>query len=313
MSYFTKIANIFDSCVDNTDKRLYNIKCNLYKVIVFCLLLPCLVAFCGLDDACFAETVACEEIEAAFLRFECVSGDMSEMRLSLSVEEGFAVCGLSISVCYDSERVSFGEIVPSESLREGGGVISHADRGGEIDIIVDFSKNYTEGELCELIFPVIGGDGGIFFEMKLSSAYRWDKGSLISLRGNQFGSILVALRDKGETSALSVLRLDTFSSGEKVDITVWMNAPNVCFAAGLEVYAVEIVSFESESFSLIGAHGGDAGGERRFSQTFSLPAIGGYFVIVKPVAYFKSGAVFGNDTVILIDNGELLRYPELLN
>ena len=310
LSYFIKLLNIFRAVVDNLNKRIYNNKCNsrVFYAFAACaaLIFVCVpILVCGYDEAAFGK----ESDGANLARIELVGLPSSDgtINLSLSVSDGVPFCGAWVFVSYDSEAVMLKDISSANALAEQGGVLSFADTGGEIEIIVDFSENYTDGSLGEMAFEVTDTSHSqeVRFEVRVEALYFWDDDELVEADLPQGSEILVVIPQKTVENSSFALSVNAEIRGETVDLILSAIAPERSFAAGFEIYAVDMSSLESQYFSVLRVLGGDMAEERSFCHTASLSCEKYYCVIIKPVVYLGNSVPTGREIVIFVDNGSL--------
>ena len=304
MSFFSNLVNILKAYADKASKELYKVKNNFYVFTLMVLAFG--VGISSLAVVCGASGVF-KESEPISVKLESLPSSDGKLRLSLSVD-GESICGMKAVVRYDPDAVALKEIVPDGALACQGGVLSFAESEGEIVIVIDACENYAEGELGILIFDAFSSYVGreISFEVQVEELYFWSNDELVAAELPQKEEILAVIPDFVTGDGSFDPTVETRSDGETVELTLRAVAPGRCFAAGFEVCAVELASLESQCFSVIGVLGAAATEERIFSHTVGLSRGKRYCVIIKPVVYFGGGAVIGQETVVVIDDGSIV-------
>lgn len=304
MSFFSNLVNILKAYIDKASKELYKVKNNFY---VFALLVLALGAAVSSSVVVCDASGSFRASEPISVNLESLPSSDGKLRLSLSVD-GVLICGMRAVVRYDTDAVALKEVVPDGALACQGGVLSFAEGEGETVIVIDACENYTEEELGILIFeafsPCLGRE--ISFEVQVEELYFWSNDALVAAELPRKEEILVVIPDFVTGNGSFDLAVETRSDGEMVELILRAVAPDRCFAAGFEVYVLEIVSLESQRFSMIGVLGGDATEERIFSHAVGLSRGKGYCVVIKPVVYFGGGAVIGQEIVVVIDDGSIV-------
>lgn len=309
MSNFFSDINILKACVDNINKTIYNIKCNLHIFCSFVLLILITIAIGVVPSSaiCYEASMSLESSvaeESTFVRFESLPSSDDNVRMSLSVADGAMICGMKTVIRYNSDAAAFKEIVSDGELVERGGVLSFVECDGEITIIVDFGENYTGCGIGVFVFDGFGRD--ICFDVYVESIYIWEENELVFAEMMQKESFSVVIQYPKLDNDSFDLAVETHNYDENVELTLRATAPSRCFAAGFDVYMVEIASLESQCFSVLSVLGGDMAEERVFSHTVGLSSLREYCVIIKPIVYFGSGATTGKEIVIVIDNGHVI-------
>ena len=297
--------NIFRARVDKVNEKIYNIKCSLRNFRVFVsliLVLICAVFFLAVDCGAASDTGEAGTSSRPVVRLERLTDEDGFLKIGLSLE-GAAFCGLRAALRYDPDGAALSEVIPDELLTEQGGALSFVERDGEITIIVDLCENYDEGEIGILLFEVFGRE--ICLEAQIEEIYFWREDCLAGIKLPEKEKFSVAFQASGANEDVlgPVAMINT--DGETAELTLSAVAPSRCFAAGLELCVVELESLETQGFSVSGVLSGSAAEKRSFSHTVALSSVGRYCIIVKPVAYFGSGAVTGREIVIIVDNGSL--------
>ena len=307
MSNFVGKINILRACVDNINKTIYNVKCNLHIFCSFALLILIAIGVVpssaiGYEGSIPLRSSVAEE--STFVSFESLPSSDDRVRMSLSVAAGTMICGMKTVIRYNSDAAAFKEIVSDRELVEHGGVLSFSESDGEITIIVDFGENYTGCGIGVVAFEGLGRD--ICFDVYVESLYVWEENTLVFTeltQGNRFSVVIQAHGVDDESFGLSA---EINNDDETTGLTLCAVAPSRCFAAGFDVYIVEISGLESQCFSVLGVLAGSAEEERLFSYTVSLSSSEEYCVIIKPVVYFGNRATTGREIVIIIDNGYVI-------
>ena len=230
----------------------------------------------------------------------------SEEAVGLGISmSGVPFCGAWVVVSYDADAVTLKDVVPASALIERGGVLSFADLGSEIAIIVDFSGNYTDGAICEMLFEAIETASGrdAHFEMRVEALYAWNDDGLTEMNLSHKSEISVVIPPENNEDGVFYPSASTEIRDETVDLILSATAPERAFAAGFEVLVVELSNFESQCFSVTMVLGGDMAERRSFSCRVSLSSKERYCVVVKPLAYLGNSVSVGRETVIIVDNG----------
>ena len=310
MSSFSIFINVFKTRVCKLNKRSLNIKRNLHNFYVLVLLwLVAVVAVSSSAVVCEASDPSKDASEYASVKLESLPSSDETVRLSLTTGDGVSICGMRAVVRYDPEMLKLKEVIPDEKFAGSGGVLSFADRYGEVVLVADICENYTECELGILVFETreTCRAGEVCFELQVDPMYFWDEDELVSIEPPAKEEFAVVIPDFVMDNGALGLTVETKKEGEAVALTLRAVAPSRCFAAGFDVCVVELTSLDVQGFSVLSVPGGDMAEERTFSHTLRLSLEGAYCVIIKPMIYFRGGVVSGCEVVIFIDDGLVKR------
>lgn len=308
MLFFANYIKFLKIYIERVRNEFYNAKSKLRNYCVGALLIPLAIAAASSFVVECGASGLTEASEPVYVRLESLLSSGETVELNLSVAEGLPICGMRAVVRYDSDAVAFKGIIADGALADRGGVLSFTDRGGEIAIVVDACENYAGCDLGVLVFDVLEAYAGreSCFELYVDSLYFWDEDELVAAdlpnERNFFVVVTAPAADDGSFN----LTAETSSNGVVVELTLRAIAPSRCFAAGFDIYAVEIASLEEQRFSVLGVLDGDMAEERAFSHTVSLSSNKRYCVIIKPVVYSGNEAEAGREVVIVIDDGSVI-------
>lgn len=307
MAYNTNFINIFEACVDNVNKKIYNNKCKLYNFGV-CVLLALAVAMALLGSVikCGASDEQ-DKDRLASVKLAGLSHEDERIKFNLIADSAKPICGMQVIIRCNADMIRSVEVLPAQALTEQGGVVSFEYGEGEIAIIVDFCENYFGGEIAEISIAISEDFFGrsVCFETQVISLYFWSDDRLFAAALPEKEELWVTIPSLSADNSSFYATAEAESRAGEVSLTMSAVAEAGCFAAGFEVYAVELDGFGSQCFSVLSVLGGDASADRAFSHTAILSGEKRYCVIIKPVAYFGSRAMSGGETVIIIDNGEV--------
>ena len=297
MTYITKINNIFLLLLDNLTRVIYN---NISKMLLlriflvffaFSLVFP---SFMGADRA--------PENEASLLSvtLEC-SEEEGGIELSVSFPEGVRFCGFYCEILYDG-RLCFEGASVSGGAPEGG-QLSFADGGDRLALLLDGDGSVFCGERLVATFSFAGETvGEVCFELVSGDAYFWDEDVLVrlSVPPTSFACELGGAISEGEALFLPEIAEIRVEDGE---LCVVCLAPKGCFSAGVEVFSVSLSDAARSRYTLTSVLPLD----EAMVSFAGLPQAGRgrYCVILRPVAYFRDGAVCGEKKIFLLIDGNL--------
>ena len=248
------------------------------------LLLGLVGAICA--PRCYAVSDSATEVRA---RLE-ISKDT--VTLTLTLDEGDAVCGFLAEIAYDSDSLTLVRVTP-DGETDNGGHISYLDRGGRLRILADGYMECFRGRLFTVVFRIDGdavAESGVSFTSL--SLFRWCEG--VSEERIDVESVRIpAERLDGETDGVK------YADGA---VTVVCFLDGFPFAAGLEVTAVDLRSPCVESFETVFFL---RCGEAVLDATVLLPTRGRYCIILRPVSYFRDGAETGDGWIFILTDGVL--------
>lgn len=297
MTYITNLYIIFWNLLDNLTKVIYNGISDfvssrfLRRIGLVLLVFLLLFAFSG------AVAVGAEEL-IFDIRFECFETD-GRLRLFIGFPDGVAFCGAYLELIYDAglclEELTFSGDLPV------GGVLSFADGGDRIAILLDGDGQVFEGGGVVAEFSFVDTPfGEVGFEIASGEAYLWENEDLVRLSVEGASVCYVIGGEPADARGLpELLEIRTADGG----ILTVGNAPFGCFSSGLEVFSVSLVSAEVCRFtvtSVTAVEDGESGFE-----TLLRGFEGRHCLILRPVAYFRDGARYGEEKTVLIIDGNI--------
>lgn len=292
-------------CIDNITKMIYNIKRLLYILAKNTNKKSCvgLTAATLLFFSTFSVGSTGRDGAVSLELGVFISDDRDLIEVIILNPDERELCALSAVLEYDPSLVSFASAEAGESFAGG---FSFVNEEGCVKFLLDKGENVSERELARICFSV-NDKARIFkaefrlFPLGTISACRFFENTAVPVSLiPAVGSVLsLDESDKVRSSvAATVLTKDGFSM-------LSLESCLFCegFAAGFEVSLVKLDVFETERFCTVGALPISKNDAETFERTISVPDEGNICVIVRPVIYDKSGAVYGKEKVFVIIDG----------
>lgn len=297
MTYITNLNIFFRILLDNLTKVIYNgisdfiSSCFAGRTGVASLAFFLLFSFSGTLGVGAEEPIL-------DICLECLEED-GGLDLLISFPDGVAFCGAYLeliyggSVCFENLTFSGGSPM--------GGMLSFVDRDGRVAILLDGDGRTFEGGglVAEFSFSdELGGEIG--FEIASGEAYFWKNETLVRLVVESSSVCFDTDAEEPTDAAMpELLDIRAFDGG----VSLTGNAPDGCFAAGFEVFSVSLSTAEVCRFTVISV---TSAGECESNFETRLEGLDGrYCIILRPVAYFRDGARYGEEKTILIIDGNI--------
>ena len=292
-------------CIDNITKMIYNIKRLLYILAKNTNKKSCvgLTAATLLFFSTFSVGSTGRDGAVSLELGVFISDDRDLIEVIILNPDERELCALSAVLEYDPSLVSFASAEAGESFAGG---FSFVNEEGCVKLLLDKGENVSERELARICFSV-NDKARIFkaefrlFPLGTISACRFFENTAVPVSLiPAVGSVLsLDESDKVRSSvAATVLTKDGFA-------LLSLESYIFCegFAAGFEVSLVKLDVFKTERFCTVGALPISKNDAETFERTVSVPDEGNVCVIVRPVIYDKSGAVYGKEKVFVIIDG----------
>ena len=298
MTYITNLNIFFRILLDNLTKVIYNgisdfiSSCFAGRTGVASLAFFLLFSFSGTLGVGAEEPIL-------DICLECLEED-GGLDLLISFPDGVAFCGAYLeliyggSVCFENLTFSGGSPM--------GGMLSFVDRDGRVAILLDGDGQVFDGGGVKVGFSFLDAPSGeVRFEIVSGEAYFWQDDALVRLEVGMPSVCFVP--DVGEpTEEREPPKLLEIKAVDG-DIRLGGNAPDGCFAAGFEVFSVSLSTAEVCRFTVISV---TSAGECESNFETRLEGLDGrYCIILRPVAYFRDGARYGEEKTILIIDGKI--------
>ena len=306
MAFFLYNSNKSRVDVDGLNGRLFS---TIRSLLIFCVLTffviqavlpPPLAATTSLFSAYFT---AGDRTMSARL----VCREISESAVTLVISlDGVSLCGLLATVTYDASAVKFSSARLDSEIADQGGELSYAGGNGVLTLALDCFCNLPLGDVIELTFafddPAVAET---VFELSVLSAYSWESEELIRLPHFEASAVTISTERTADRAAPILNSVESSVSGDISTLLFCGTAPERAFAAGIDLCIADLSSFAVERVCAVGVIS-QSGEKNEFIRFVELPAKGRFCVIVKPVSYCRTGAVFGREIILLIENGTVL-------
>ena len=306
MSNFTNFLNYF--CV-NAGKFSRNIYSITTCLSIFCVLTLFFVHAAlptpSAEATASLSTAFSSQPQSVSAKISCdeVSEDTVTLGISL---DGVSLCGLLATVTYDASAVELLSVRLDSEIAEQGGELSYAGCDGRLTLALDCSCNLPLGDVAELTFafddPAVAET---VFELSVLSAYAWEGEDLIRLPPCEASAVTVSTERTADRAAPILNSVESSVSGDISTLLFCGTAPERAFAAGIDLCIADLSTFAVERVCAVGVIS-QSGAKNGFVRSVELPVKGRFCVIVKPVSYCRTGAIFGREMVILIENGTVL-------
>ncbi len=307
MAFFTDISNQFDVGIEFSQKKLHNI---VRFLLVFCVLHFCVIQVIFPTPFAAAASMSSTLLSAGersvSARLVCAEISDATVTLELFLGGGVSLCGLLAEVTYDASRVNFSSAKLDAAIEEQGGKLSYTDSDGRLTLALDCCHNLFSGDVVELVFAFADSEAAeTTFELSVLSAYAWEGEDLLELSPCEPSMVAVSATPAADKDAPTLRTVEVSLFGDVAVLSVFGTAPERCFAAGVELCVADLSSFSVERVCAVGVI--DRDGEKSdFIRAVELSAKGRFCVIVKPVSYCRTGAVYGTEIILLIENGEVV-------
>ena len=297
-----KVWSFLKVCIDFYIKSLYNVEGKLLKLyqngqktafflafaIVFAVFSRLSVFSVDAEDELTLDLEAFCDYESGMIRVSVVNAYSTEL------------CGLLFDVCYDPAAFIF------ESAEKGDGIgesfeLSYCDLGGRVRIIIDGNENCDEKIIATLRFSAVYSsefkslDFSLFDETE-AEAYRFAGKSVVRI-GLVFGKTVFS--NTGEAAIVTFIEVEDSKDGGTT-LSFGGAVFGEAFAAGVEVTVISLADLGTERVLLSGILPLSSDREKRFCFVLELPRGGDICIIVRPVAYKKDGAEFGEAKTFVV-------------
>ncbi len=298
MTYITNLYIFFWNLLDNVTKVIYNgisdfiFSHFLRRIGLALLVFLLLFAFSG------AVAVGAEDLTFD-IGIECLETD-GKLRIFIGFPDGLAFCGAYFELICDValclEDLTFSGDLPA------GGALSFADGGDRIAILLDGNGQVFEGGGVIAEFSLADPPSGeVGFEIASGEAYLWENETLVRL-AVESASARFDIDGDEPTDKRELPELREVREAEGGILSV-VKAPFGCFSSGLEVFSVSLTSAEVCRFtvtSVTAAENMESGFE-----TLLEGFDGKHCLILRPVAYFRDGARYGEKKTVLVADGNI--------
>ena len=298
MTYITNLYIFFRILLDNLTKVIYNGISDFMSSCFGRRTGTASLAFLLLFSFLATVDVGAEE-PILDIGLECLEED-GGLDLLISFPDGVAFYGAYLVLSYDGV-LSLEDIAPSGSLPVGG-ALSFADGGGRVAILLDGDGLAFDGGGVRVGFSFLDAPSGeVRFEIVSGEAYFWQDDALVRLEVGMPSVCFVP--DVGEpTEEREPPKLLEIKAVDG-DIRLVGSAPFGCFSTGVEVFSVSVPSAELCRFTVTSV---PSAKECESNFETRLEGLDGrYCIILRPVAYFRDGARYGEEKTILIIDGNI--------
>ena len=297
MLNITKIINFFKAAIDIINKFVYNVKGYLCVMAIFIM-----VIVIWAELPIFSSEGTGRGREAAVFELAAFDNDNSEEICVTVSLRGGELCGMMSSLQYDAEAVELVGAFLAETPKSVDFGFLTNDDGGEVLFVLDGGTNISQCELVTFVFKPISDADSATFSLSLSSAYCWDKEIAREIEVLQKTNSLTFFH--GEEAREPKLTSACVESTSGQLVLNLCGAVGDCFAAGFDVYLVDLSTLEGDSCRMMSVL--PIGNDSPKQFTHVVPVSGGerLCVIVKPISFAGKEEILGTEKIFMIDGGE---------
>lgn len=288
--------------VDKIKKWIYNINGKILSLLL-CAAVTCGLAVCTLS---LPSSAAQRDDRISAFSFQAEQDAEGSITVTLSLNEGFAVCGFSAELKFDADKLILSGSEMPASLEENGFCLTVKGREGRSSVIFDGRENATCGTLAIFEFESMEAvDGGTLkLNLTVNEAYFWEKDHLSALPAFSFDIIVAPASEKCE-SAIPVLASATvLDRGGDRGLELVGIFPQDCIAAGFEVILVDLSNLDTQRLSVSRVLRLEAD-EKSADILIDIPDGGRICLVITPISYRARGACAGDESVMLIEDGAI--------